>query len=123
MAGIEIRRVGQADESRTFEYGSFELVTIAGVTIGRASYEPGWIWSEHVGKPTGEKLCQVEHAGLVVSGRTGVRMADGTEAELTTGTCSRSAQVTTPGSSATSRMSRSTFWARARTRSIRPGVL
>jgi hypothetical protein len=85
MAGIEIRRVGQADESRTFEYGSFELVTIAGVTIGRASYEPGWIWSEHVGKPTGEKLCQVEHAGLVVSGRTGVRMADGTEAELTTG--------------------------------------
>lgn len=85
MAGIEIRRFEQADDSRTFEHGSFDEVTLGGVTIGRASYEPGWIWSEHVGKPTGEKLCQVEHLGFVVSGRTGVRMADGTEAELTPG--------------------------------------
>jgi len=85
MAGIEIRRFEKADESRTFEHGSFDVVTLGGVTIGRASYEPGWIWSEHVGKPAGEKLCQVEHVGLVVSGRTGVRMADGTEAELAPG--------------------------------------
>jgi hypothetical protein len=41
MAGIEIRRFEQADETRKFEHGSFELVTIGGVTIGRASYEPG----------------------------------------------------------------------------------
>jgi hypothetical protein len=85
MAGIEIRRFEQADETRKFEHGSFEVVTIGGVTIGRASYEPGWIWSAQVGKPAGEVLCQVEHAGLVVSGRTGVKMADGTEAELTPG--------------------------------------
>ena len=71
MAGIKIRRFEQADETRKFEHGSFELVTIGGITIGRASYEPGWIWSEHVGKPAGEALCQVEHVGLVVSGRTG----------------------------------------------------
>ena len=57
----------------------------AGVTIGRASYEPGWVWSEHVGTPAGEVLCQVEHVGLVVSGRAAVRMADGTEGELTRG--------------------------------------
>jgi len=85
MAGIEIRRFEQADETRTFEHGAFELATIGGVTIGRASYEPGWVWSAHVGKPTGEELCQVEHVGLVVSGHTGVKMADGTEAELTPG--------------------------------------
>jgi hypothetical protein len=85
VTGIEIRRFEQADETRTFQHGSFELVTISGVTLGRASYEPGWVWSEHVGKPAGEELCQVEHVGLVVSGRTGVRMADGTEAELTPG--------------------------------------
>lgn len=84
MAGIEIRRFEQADETRAFEQGSFELVTIGGVTIGRASYEPGWIWSEHVGKP-GEALCQVEHVGLVVSGRAAVKMADGTEGMLTPG--------------------------------------
>jgi hypothetical protein len=85
VTGIEIRRFERADESRTFEHGSFELVTIGGVTIGRASYEPGWIWSEHVGKPVGEALCQVEHVGLVVSGRAAVKMADGTEGLLTPG--------------------------------------
>jgi hypothetical protein len=98
MTGIEIRRFERADESRTFEHGSFEVVTLGGVTIGRASYEPGWIWSEHVGQPAGEELCQVEHVGFVVSGRTGVKMADGTEAELTPGDLSsRSGPVTTRG--------------------------
>ena len=36
MTGIEIRRFEQADETRTFEHGSFELVTIGGVTIGQS---------------------------------------------------------------------------------------
>ena len=85
MASIEIRRFEQADESRTFEHGSFDVVAIGGMTIGRASYEPGWVWSEHVGKPAGEDLCQVEHVGLVISGRAAVKMADGSEAELTPG--------------------------------------
>ena len=85
MTGIEIRRFEQAAETRTFEHGSFELVTMGGVTLGRASYEPGWIWSEHVGRPAGERLCQVEHVGLVVSGRAAVKMADGTEGVLTPG--------------------------------------
>ena len=35
VTGIEIRRFEQADETRTFEHGSFELVTIGGVTIGQ----------------------------------------------------------------------------------------
>jgi len=85
MADVEIRRFERADEARTFDHGSFSVIAIGGVTIGRASYEPGWVWSEHVGKATGEKLCQVEHVGLVVSGRTAVKMADGAEYELTPG--------------------------------------
>lgn len=85
MADVEIRRFEQADEARTFEHGSFAVVAIGGVTIGRASYEPGWIWSEHVGKATGETMCRVEHVGLVVSGRAAVKMADGSEYELTPG--------------------------------------
>jgi quercetin dioxygenase-like cupin family protein len=85
MADVEIRRFERADESRTFEHGSFELITLGGVTVGRASYEPGWVWSEHVGKAAGEPMCQVEHVGLVVSGRTAVKMADGSEHELTSG--------------------------------------
>ena len=85
MADVEIRTFEQADENRTFEHGSFELVTIGGVTIGRASYEPGWIWSQHVGKANGQTMCPVEHVGLVVSGRAGVKMADGAEFVLAAG--------------------------------------
>jgi hypothetical protein len=85
MAGVEIRRFEEAEETRRFELGSFELVRVGGMTLGRASYEPGWVWSEHVGAATGEPLCQVEHVGVVLSGTTGVRMADGTEYRLTAG--------------------------------------
>ena len=85
MADIEIRRFEEADERRAFERGTFELVSLGGVTVGRASYEPGWVWSEHVGRPVGQELCEVEHIGLVVSGRSAVKMADGTEVVLQPG--------------------------------------
>jgi mannose-6-phosphate isomerase-like protein (cupin superfamily) len=78
MDRLEIRRFEQADEVRRFEHGVFELVQLGGMTVGRASYEPGWKWSTHVG--TGpEDRCQVEHVGLVVSGRAVALMDDGSE--------------------------------------------
>ena len=36
---------------------SFEIIRIGAMTIGRATYEPGWRWSEHVGAATGKKYC------------------------------------------------------------------
>jgi quercetin dioxygenase-like cupin family protein len=66
-------------EVRTFEKGRFEVYEIGPTTLGRATYEPGWRWSEHVGAATGERMCQVEHIGLVMSGRAAVKMEDGTE--------------------------------------------
>src|SRR5256885_17057151 len=61
-----IRRFEQPDEVRTFEKGKFETVKIGSMTIGRASYEPGWKWTDHVGAATGAALCEVEHIGLGV---------------------------------------------------------
>ena len=46
-------------EVRTFEKGRFELYIVGPTTVGRATYEPGWKWSEHVGPATGETSCQV----------------------------------------------------------------
>ena len=66
-------------ETRVFERGRFELYAVGPVTIGRATYEPGWRWSEHIGAPAGAGSCMVEHVGLVVSGRAAVRMDDGEE--------------------------------------------
>jgi hypothetical protein len=42
-------------ETRTFEKGRFELYKVGPTTLGRATYEPGWRWSEHVGPATTEK--------------------------------------------------------------------
>ena len=66
-------------EVRTFHKGRFETYAVGPMTLGRATYEPGWKWSEHVGAPSGESMCQVEHVGLVLSGQAAVKMEDGTE--------------------------------------------
>src|SRR5262245_32709472 len=71
------------DETRVFlGKGKAELVTVAGVTAMRATYEPGWRWSQHVKPIVGTASCQAAHAGYVLSGRVHVRMDDGTEAEF-----------------------------------------
>ena len=68
MVDVILKRFEKPDEVRTFEKGKFEVIRIGGMTIGRATYEPGWKWSEHVGPSVGKKHCDVEHVGLVVAG-------------------------------------------------------
>jgi hypothetical protein len=55
MYEVILKRFEKPDEVRTFEKGKFELVHLGGMTIGRATYEPGWKWSEHVGRALGKK--------------------------------------------------------------------
>jgi quercetin dioxygenase-like cupin family protein len=77
MLEVVLKRFDKPDEVRTFDKGKFELVRIGGMTIGRATYEPGWKWSTHVGKALGKKSCDAEHAGVVISGCVDIRMDDG----------------------------------------------
>jgi hypothetical protein len=86
MIDVILKRFEQPDETRVFELGRFELVTLGGMTIGRAIYQPGWRWSTHVGASTGAKHCTVEHVGLVLSGHATAAMQDGTVHDLTEGT-------------------------------------
>ena len=74
------------DEVVHFEKGKFEVLHVGGMTIGRAIYEPGWKWSEHVGRSTGSAMCDVEHVGMVVEGHAVAAMADGSVIDLTPGT-------------------------------------
>jgi quercetin dioxygenase-like cupin family protein len=85
MLDVILKRFEQPDEIRTFEKGRFELVRLGGMTIGRATYEPGWKWSEHVGRAVGAKSCIVEHVGMVVSGRATAAMDDGRVIEMKAG--------------------------------------
>ena len=74
---VILRRFEQPDEVRTFEKGRFEIIRLGGMTIGRATYEPGWKWSEHVGPLIGAARCNVEHVGMVLSGCATAAMQDG----------------------------------------------
>jgi quercetin dioxygenase-like cupin family protein len=85
MYEVILKRFDAPDEVRTFEKGRFDLVRIGGMTIGRATYEPGWRWSTHVGKGMGKTSCDVEHVGIVISGRATAAMDDGRVFEMTAG--------------------------------------
>ena len=86
MLDVILKRFDTPDETSVFEKGKFEIVRIGGITVGRASYEPGWKWSEHVSPIAGTEFCEVEHVGLVLSGSATAAMKDGTVVELTPGT-------------------------------------
>ena len=85
MLEVVLKRFDTPDEIRTFDKGKFEIVHIGGMTIGRATYEPGWKWSVHVGPLVGKKRCDVEHVGMVISGRATAAMDDGGVIEMQAG--------------------------------------
>ena len=85
MNDVILKRFEAPDELRTFEKGKFEIVQVGGMTIGRATYEPGWRWSQHVGKALGQKECLVEHVGMVVSGCATAAMSNGDVIEMRAG--------------------------------------
>lgn len=82
---VTLKRFDTPDETRTLEKGTFEVIHIGGMTLGRATYEPGWKWSEHVGPGVGATRCTVEHVGLVLSGTATAAFDDGTVIELRAG--------------------------------------
>lgn len=85
MNELVLKRFDNPDEVTHFPKGKFETVRLGGMTIGRATYEPGWRWSEDVGPGIGKALCDVEHLGMVVSGRATVVFADGKVTEMKAG--------------------------------------
>ena len=73
---VVLKRFDRPDEIREMPKGRFEIVHLGGVTVGRATYQPGWRWSEHVGPAVGAARCSVEHVGLVLSGVATVAFDD-----------------------------------------------
>lgn len=82
---VILKRFDEPDDVKIFDKGRFETVTLGGMTIGRATYEPGWKWSQDVGPDIGEQYCTVEHVGMVVSGVATAAFADGRVTELRAG--------------------------------------
>ncbi len=80
-----LKRFDEPDQVTQFAHGRFETVTLGGMTIGRATYQPGWKWSVHVGPDLGQARCSVEHVGMVLSGCATAAFADGRVIEMRPG--------------------------------------
>jgi hypothetical protein len=85
VIGVALKRFEHPDEVRTFEKGRFEVVRIGTFVVGRATYEPGWKWSTHVGPGVGATRCSVAHVGMVLSGTATVAFDWGPIIELKEG--------------------------------------
>jgi quercetin dioxygenase-like cupin family protein len=83
---LVLKRFEKPDETREIEKCKFEFVRIGGLTIVRATYQPGWKWSEHLRPVVGTEFCHTEHVGLVVSGHATADMKDGIVHDLVPGT-------------------------------------
>jgi quercetin dioxygenase-like cupin family protein len=83
MASLIRKSLDSPDEIRPFEAGKgqLELVNSETGAVGRATFQPGWKWSEHVKPIAKTDSCQAAHTGYFVSGRMKVVMDDGEELE------------------------------------------
>jgi len=80
---LEKKSFSSPDEVRPFaDKGQVEIVKLSNGVVGKATFEPGWRWSEHVKPIAGTDSCQAAHLGFVVSGRQAIQMDDGTELEF-----------------------------------------
>ncbi len=82
MAKTERKNVGKPDETRPFPKGKMEVVKVGDLVFGKATFEPGWKWSECVKPIAKTASCMVHHNGYVVSGRMHIRMDDGSATEV-----------------------------------------
>jgi class 3 adenylate cyclase len=76
------KNLGMPDESIRFPGITEDLVEVAGMTVARTVQDPGWRWSVDMRPLVGGEWCEARHIGVVISGRLGALMRDGTVLEF-----------------------------------------
>jgi Cupin domain len=85
-APVSVKRFDHPDEVREFAgHGHVDVLELAGRTVLKGTFEPGWRWSQDLKPIAGTDSCQVSHLGYVVSGRMRILMDDGSRQELAAG--------------------------------------
>ena len=79
LARMQRKNMDAPDEKRSFDKGILHLVTLSGVTFGRAILEPGWKWSTCVKPIVKTASCEAPHTQYIISGRLKIVMDDGQE--------------------------------------------
>jgi len=84
-AGLEVKSLNAPDEVRTFDKGKIEIISIEGRAVGRATFQPGWKWSESVKPLVNTRSCEAPHFQYHVSGTLRIKSDDGTEKDCKAG--------------------------------------
>ena len=82
MPDALFKSLGTPDDVIEFPGMKARIVELGDLTVGELVSEPGWRWSTHVRPTVGGDWCQARHVGIVLSGRLGIVMSDGTELEF-----------------------------------------
>jgi hypothetical protein len=85
MAETVKKSFDSPEETRSIDKGKVEVLNLGGTQVMRATFEPGWKWSECVKPVAGTDSCQVSHLVYTVSGRMKIKMDDGSETEVGAG--------------------------------------
>jgi class 3 adenylate cyclase/mannose-6-phosphate isomerase-like protein (cupin superfamily) len=76
------KNLREPDETAELPGITEHQVELGDLTVARVTLEPGWRWSTHIRPHVGGDWCQARHVGVVLSGRLGIRLKDGTTFEL-----------------------------------------
>lgn len=82
MEGAYSKNLDTPDETFRFPGGIEDIVDLGDITVGRVVTQPGWRWSKDVRPLVGGEWCQARHVGVVISGRLGITLQDGTRLEF-----------------------------------------
>jgi quercetin dioxygenase-like cupin family protein len=77
VSTLAAQSLDQPDETRTPPKAQIQVNNLAGHSIGRFVFEPGWQWSQSVKPTAGTEQCEKNHVGYCVSGALEVWTTDG----------------------------------------------
>jgi uncharacterized RmlC-like cupin family protein len=82
MPKIQKVSFSKPNETRAFDKGQVQLITLGGVTFGLGTFHPGWKWKTSVQPIAKTKSCEAPHLMYQISGRMHIVMDDGSEQEI-----------------------------------------
>jgi hypothetical protein len=87
MAQPHKKSLESPDQVLKMDNGKIDIIDIAGAGVGRATFQPGWKWSEHEKPAIGatSDYCEVPHFVYLAQGQLHIIFQDGGEIDLKAG--------------------------------------
>lgn len=76
-----VRSFASPDEVIELQTVRSATISTGGLTVSYDVHQPGWRWSVHVRPLVGTERCEIHHVGVLLRGRIGFQLEDGTSLE------------------------------------------